>query len=143
MEDGEKIKKQYEIGILVRKEDDISEVRRLVAAHEGEFVGDFQAKKIALSYPIKKEKEAVFAWCGFRASGEEVKRLEKDLRTAAAVLRSLIIISLPLSERSPDMAAVEKKWVRAKREPVATEPKTAPHSLSNEALTKKIEEMLK
>jgi len=141
MEDEGKIQKQYEIGVLIRKEDDIAEVRRVIAAHGGELTNDFQAKKIVLAYPIKKEKEAVFAWGVFAASGVEAKQLEQDLRTTAVVLRSLITIPLG-SKKSVEAAAAEKKWNRTKHEPVVAEAKIVPQTLSNEALTKKIEEML-
>ncbi len=143
MADTEKAKKEYEIGVLVRKEDDIPFVRRATEQHGGEFAADFQAKKIALAYPIKKEREAIFAFARFSAEPDEAKRLEHDLRTASAVLRSLITI--PSRTSRPETTSAGRKWSRTEREakPIA-ETKTAPaRILSNEALTKKIEEMLK
>jgi ribosomal protein S6 len=141
MEDAEKIKKEYEIGVLVRKEDDLAAVRRAVEQHGGESIQDFQAKKIALSYPIEKEKEAIFAFARFRAEAAEVKQLEHDLTTTNVVLRSLIVIP-PKAGRS-EGGDEAKKWNRTSRPSApAPEARASTHVLSNEALEKKIEEML-
>lgn len=144
MEDTEKVKKDYEIGVLVRKEEDIPEVRRIVEQHGGQFVNDFQAKKIALAYPIKRETEALFAFARFSAESAEAKQLEHDLKTLPVVLRSLITVRAKISRR--EAVGALKKRAQVNSRPVApvSQP-TAPavHTLSNEALTKKIEEMLK
>ncbi len=143
MEDTEKVKKDYEIGVLVRKEDDVPEVRRIVEQHGGEFTNDFQAKKVALAYPIKHETEAVFAFSRFSAEPAGTKQLEHDLETLPIVLRSLITIHAKISRR--EAVGALKKRAQASRQSVQTTPAVAPavHTLSNEALTKKIEEMLK
>lgn len=143
MEDAEKVKKEYEIGVLVRKEEDIPEVRRAVEQHGGKFAADFQAKKIALAYRVKHEKEAVFAFSRFKAEPAEAKQLEHDLQTANIVLRSLITASFKISRR--DVVGTLKKRTQANRQSAPVLQSTAPsaHTLSNEALTKKIEEMLK
>jgi ribosomal protein S6 len=143
MEDAETIKKEYEIGVLVRKEEDLAEVRRAIEQHGGESISDFQPKKIALSYPIEKETEAIFAFCRFHAESAATKQLEKDLVTTNAVLRSLIVI--PPKAGKQDEGDASKKWNRtASRQPApAPEARATTHVLSNEALEKKIEEMLK
>ena len=142
MEDTEKVKKEYEIGVLVRKEEDIPEVRRVVEQHGGEFAADFQAKKIALAYPIKHEKEAVFAFSRFKTEPTEAKRLENDLETTNVVLRSLITVPFKISRR--DAVGAGKRRLQASRQSAPVPQASAPavHTLSNEALTKKIEEML-
>ena len=144
MEDTEKVKKEYEIGVLVRKEEDISEVRRVVEQHGGEFAGGFQATKIALAYPIKHETEGVFAFTRFSADPAEAKQLEHDLEAAGVVLRSLITVPFKISRR--DVVSAQKKRAQATTRQSAPMPQSsAPsaHPLSNEALEKKIEEMLK
>lgn len=136
MEDAEKIKKEYEIGVLVRKEDDLSLVRRAVEQHGGESISDFQAKKIALSYPIEKEKEAIFAFSRFRAEAAEAKQLEHDLTTMNSVLRSLIVIP-PRAGKSEGVDEA-KKWNRTGRLSIpAPEVRATTHVLSNEALEKR------
>jgi ribosomal protein S6 len=144
MEDTEKVEKEYEIGVLVRKEDDIPEVRRVVEQHGGKFASDFQAKRVALAYPIKREKEAVFAFSRFKTEPTEAKRLEHDLETTNVVLRSLITVPFKISRR--DAVGAGKRRMQAASRPSTSVPQSnassSMHVLSNEALTKKIEEML-
>jgi ribosomal protein S6 len=143
MEDAEKVKKEYEIGVLVRKEEDLPEVRRVVEQHGGTFANDFQAKKIALAYPVKHEKEAIFAFTRFFAEPAEAKQLERDLETVNAVLRPLITVRAKISRR--EVVAAGKKRMTTSRPAAPVPQSSAPmvHTLSNEALEKKIEEMLK
>jgi ribosomal protein S6 len=143
MEDTEKVKKEYEIGVLVKREDDIPEVRRIVEQHGGVFTTDFQAKKIALAYPIQHETEAFFAFVRFKMESAMAKQLEQDLTTANVVLRSLITVPAKISRR--DAVGAMKRRAQEGRQAAPVSPSTAPavHTLSNEALTKKIEEMLK
>jgi ribosomal protein S6 len=143
MEDTGKLTKEYDIGFLVRKEEDIPAVRRMVEQHGGAVVADFRAKKLALAYPIQKETEAVFVFGRFAAEPAGAKQLEHDLGNENIVLRSLITI--PFKVRAADAAGTGKKWDRSNR-PVAPAPEAksvATRVLSNEALEKKIEEMLK
>jgi ribosomal protein S6 len=143
MEDTEKLAKEYEIGVLVRKEEDLPGVRRAVEQHGGVMTADFRAKKIALAYPIKKETEATFAFGLFSAEPENVKQLEQDLVTESAVLRSIIVI--PFKASVSTGTGTERKWDRTTRPTTSTEGArtSSTNVLSNEALTKKIEEMLK
>jgi len=143
MEDTEIAKKEYEIGVLVRKEEDIPEVRRIVEQHGGGFTSEFQAKKIALAYPIEGETEGIFAFARFSAEPANAKQLEHDLTTANVVVRSLIVVPFKISRR--DAVGASKKRAQAVRQPapvIAPSSVPAVHTLSNEALEKKIEEML-
>lgn len=142
MEDTEKVVKEYELGVLVRKEEDLPEVRRVVEQHGGKFANDFQVKKIALAYPIKHEKEAIFAFTRFSAEPAEAKQLERDLETTNVVLRPLITVRAKISRR--EVVAAGKKRMTTSRPSVPVSQPSVPsvHTLSNEALTKKIEEML-
>jgi ribosomal protein S6 len=144
----EKDKKEYELAVLVKTEEDLAPVVALVRRHNGEMTAEPRAKKLGLAYEIKKNKEAVFAYMTFKAATQDAKTLEKDLVTAAEVIRSMIIAS-----PAPAMTAAERQAMpmgRPERRPRTmrpsapmTEPKSAPASpLSNEALEKKIEEIL-
>ncbi len=143
MSDTEKAKKEYEIGVLIQREEEMPEVRRIMEQHGGEFAAEFQAKKIALAYPIKQKKEAVFAFTRFFAEPAETKRLEHDLQNTPVVLRSLITI--PFKAVQLEISRVVKKRGPVNRPsvPVSTPAISPVHTLSNEALEKKIEEMLK
>ncbi len=94
----EKEKKEYELAVLVKNEGDLAPVVTLVRQHNGEILTEPRAKKLALAYEIKKNKEAIFAYCTFRAETSDAKNLERDLNTKAEVMRSLIIASPPPPE---------------------------------------------
>ena len=145
MENIETDKKTYELSVLAKTEDDLPGLAVAVGQHNAELVGGFNPKRIALAYPIKKQKDAVFAYCTIRASGADAKKLEEDLRMRHDVLRFLIISTKAGTRAaSPQTAApiIRKRPSAPVRtaEPAA-EPKASQH-LSNEALEKKIEEIL-
>jgi ribosomal protein S6 len=145
MEDKEKLTKEYEIGVLVRKEEDLPAVRRAVEQHGGAITADFRARKVALAYPIQKEENAVFAFSLFSAEPAQAKQLEQDLTTESAVLRSIIVI--PFKASASAGTGTGRKWERTGRQTAPAEgartSSAATNVLSNEALEKKIEEMLK
>ncbi len=145
MEDNEKDKKNYEISFLVKSEDDIPGVVSFLSRHNAEAVTEPRAKKLALAYEIKGNKEAVFAYCHCRASGADVKNLERDFIMRHDVIRSLII-SLSSKKQEvvrrdiPERKPISPQYSAAPRPEMKT---SSPVILSNEALTKKIEEILK
>lgn len=148
----EKDKKDYELAVLVKTEDDLAPVVALVRQHNGEIIAEPRAKKLALAYEIKKNKEAIFAYSTFKATGEDVKNLERDLNTKAEVIRFLLVIPTPpneIHERPTGMPAADptKRRTRMARPaeggPTSDAKPSAPKPLSNEALEKKIEEILK
>jgi ribosomal protein S6 len=154
----EKDKKEYELAVLVATEEDLTPVVALVRSNNGEMASEPRSKKIALAYEIKKHKEGIFAYCNFKASGEDVKNLERELNRSAKVIRSLVVVALPPdteSRTSSDamaapgsasaMAAQRRtRVVRSTSSTASTgESKpAAPKPLSNEALEKKIAEVL-
>ncbi len=140
-------KKEYEIAVLIKTEADLPNVLTLIGQHEGEISAEPKARNLALAYEIKKHKEAVFAYCNFRAYPENAKNLEKDLNSRTDVLRSMIIASPPAAEKiMPNMGAMRRprrpmRSATPGAEAPAAKPQ-APRPLSNEALEKKIEEIL-
>jgi ribosomal protein S6 len=146
MENAEKDRKNYEIAFLVKSEDDIPGVVSLLNRHNVEGLTEPRPKNIALAYEIKKNKEAVFAYCTFKAAGADVKNIEKDLSMGHETIRSLII-SLPVRGSRPEIIeerAPERKTKTSRpAEPYSEVRLSSPRTLSNEALEKKIEEILK
>ena len=134
--------KAYEVSFLAETEEKIEDIKRLVGQHGAVLAREFPQKKINLAYPIKHATQAIFAAWSVTASPEKIKLLEKDLQGNKNVMRSLII-TLPI-EKNEDRVE-EKKPVPARRagflrrEPRAEKAKP----LSNEAIEKKIEEILK
>ena len=144
MEETEKTLKEYEIGVWVRKEEDLAAVRSFIEQHRGTCTADFQAKKLALAYPIKKENEAFFAFCRFSAEPADVKQLEHDLVTEPLVLRSLVVVPFKMSHREAVGLSKKRSKQQDRPAPAAAPSHAQPvQTLSNEALEKKIEEMLK
>ncbi len=138
-------KKEYEISVLLKNEGDLANVLTLIGQHGGEMSSEAKSRNLALAYEIKKHKDAVFAYCNFRSYPDDAKNLEHDLNTRQDVLRFLIIASPPAAEKmSPAMGALRRgRRPTRSAAPAGTEaPKQAPKTLSNEALEKKIEEIL-
>lgn len=148
----EKDKKEYELAVLVKSEDDLASVVALIRQHNGEMASEPRAKKLALAYEIKKNKEAIFASCTFNANGADVKNIENDLNNKAEVIRFLVIIApTPDAPGERDrvpmgVAAGVQRRTRTMRTssagPAAETKPAASKPLSNEALEKKIEEIL-
>ncbi len=141
-------KRIYELALLLPTEEDLALAVAALRAHHGEPVTEPRAKKLALAYEIKGATEGVFAYFNFEAVPADAKELERALVLDPHVLRSMIIAAPPEAEQvplaasypSPRRAAAGRP--AAPREPVR-EPRPAPReSLSNEALEKKIEEIL-
>ncbi len=144
--DEEKDKKTYELALLLASEDDITRVIELVREYRGEAISEPRAKKLALAYSIKGRDEAVFVSCTFQAFGEDAKSLERDLHARQEVIRGMVLVAPPQSERQPSAAPVFPMQRRGR--PSAERPAwtgeqkpSAPQPLSNEALEKKIEEI--
>ena len=149
MED--KDKKEYELAVLVASEEQVPTVVALVRSNNGELTSEPRAKRITLAYEIEKHKDAIFASFTFKALGEDVKNLENALRMAPEVIRSLIVIAVVFSgggERQMSMppSMMKQRRTRTMRSDAPTTsdaPRlSAPKPLSNEALEKKIEEIL-
>lgn len=132
-------KKSYEVSFLLESEDKVSDVRRLISQHGVDVAEELLEKKINLAYPIKNVTHALFGAWRVLAEPVKIKLLEKDLMSSKNVLRSLII-SMP-KEKDVHREVVQRSPILTRRTSVLRrEPK--PRPLSNEAIEKKIEEIL-
>lgn len=144
-------KKEYELGVLILREEDLPGVLALLAEHHAELTSEARAKRLAMAYEIEGHKEGVFASVTFKAYGDEVKALEHELGLRADVIRSLVIKTpkpslRPVSSMSTGVSGSmpPDRYSRPASRPAPTaEPRpVAPKPLSNEALEKKLEEIL-
>ena len=150
MTNEEKDKKEYELALLLNSEDDLAGVIKLVGTHNAESLSEPRAKRLQLAYEIKKHTEAVFVYFTFKMFGDDMKALEHELNTHADVLRFMVIASPAPAERTATSAMPPREERRPRSNsyaaPAATPseaPRPAPSKpLSNEALEKKIEEIL-
>jgi ribosomal protein S6 len=151
MTNEEKDKKEYELALLLNSEDDLAGVITLVGTHNAEDLSEPRAKRLQLAYEIKKHTEAVFAYFTFKMFGDDMKALEHELNAHADVLRFMVIASPAPAERTATSAMPPREERRPRSNsynPAPTAPSETPKPmapskpLSNEALEKKIEEIL-
>jgi len=147
MTNEEKDKKEYELAVLVKDENDLAGIRTLLSRHGAEDISEPRAKRLGLAYEIKGITEAVFASMTFKAFGDGVKELEHDLGVRPDVVRSLVIKVPPVSTRPLPVGVLpEAPRPRPARPAFPSESRpdrpAPPRPLSNEALEKKIEEIL-
>ncbi len=152
MTNEEKDKKEYELALLLKNEDNLAGVVALVGQHNGEGLSEPRAKRLQLAYEIKKLNEAVFVYFTFKMFGDDMKALEHELNTKGEVLRFMVIASpapaerpsaslMPHDRRSSSRSSAPRSSATSAS---SAEPKPAPsRPLSNEALEKTIEEILK
>ncbi len=88
----------YELGIIidpeVPPEDETSALERLegiITDADGEMVGKDTWGRRQLAYPIRKKNYGVYHFWRFNAGGEVLEKLNFEMRTNDAVMRSLIL----------------------------------------------------
>jgi ribosomal protein S6 len=134
-------RKDYEISFLVKEEADAEGVSRLLKQHSAEVAAGGSLKPLVLAYKIKKQTHAYFGYAHFSALPSSLPALQRDLETNPLILRFLVI--------TPPFMRMRTYTPRVKpsipvRQSAALGEMTAPSPLplSNEALEKKIEEIL-
>lgn len=147
--------KNYEIGFLVKDDNDRQEIVRILSNHQMPIINEGQISQVKLAYPIKKENCAYFGYLYFSARPRDIKKLREELQTSPKILRFIIIANPVLKDGRPISGQVEpiKKHsapessfvsnVEAsslKKEKIKS---AKTEVLSNEALEKKLEEILK
>ncbi len=146
--DDAKNKKEYELAVLVANEGDLAAMSALLKEHNAEMTSEPRAKNLTLAYEIEGHKEAVFAYCLFKAFPADAKNLEQSLVSNLSIIRSLMIASPPVAQKF-NSAMPMRAGVGAERKPRTVRTGTASSEarpaavgpLSNEALEKKIEEI--
>jgi ribosomal protein S6 len=139
--------KKYEIGFLARNENGGDDVNKTLTSHRCELIESGVLNRMRLAYPIKKETAGFFGYYHFLAEPSAIEKIKNELDLNFNVLRFLIITP-PAEKQLPSAAKIEKrrKQVVSKEiEPKAEikKPMPAPSVLTNEALEKKLEEILK
>jgi len=130
----EKIITQFEINILVREES-ADEIKRVFKSHNVEIDAEKPVQKIRLSYDIKKQQYAFFATFEVSVARDEEKGLRADLSRLPSVVRVLI------TDKNEKKQGERRSTGEAQKKPSRL--KSALQAmLPNEALEKKIEEIL-
>jgi ribosomal protein S6 len=134
----------YEISFLVRDEQGRDAVLSLVRRLGGELLFEGPFERIALAYPIKRETAAAFGFIHARLSPDALAELEGELKTIGSLLRYLIITP-PFLKNKPRSVFRGRAPQTDATIPSPVPERRAPESLplTNEALEKRIEEILK
>ena len=138
----DKEKKEYEIAFLA-KMPEVSSVTDLLNKYGAEIFYQSPVSEVRLAYSIKKQRQAYFGFCQFRAEPEAVEKVQQALRLNSSILRFLAVSSPIKKSEKLQRPAAEIKYSRRKLEPSAVESAPIGGILTNEALEEKLEEILK
>ncbi len=133
-------KRKYEIAVVLKTEN-ASVIPQSLTNRGFAILTENPLEKVQLAYPIKKENYAYFSFAHFEGDPAAISDLKNDLKLNPEVLRYLIItppfIKKPVWKRPIPVAKSQLQQEETK----FTLP--AESILTNEALEKKIEEILK
>lgn len=129
-------KKEYEISYLLKTEEAAKNVLEFLKSQGADITVEGPVNKITLAYKIKNETSAYFGYAHFTASPAIIKPVSDALKMKPEILRTLIIT--PPFVKNRERRVMGRP--RPQRPVSLAEKPSAP--LSNEALEKKIEEIL-
>jgi len=132
----QKEKKDYELAFLAKGESDAAEVSSFLRSASAEVFFESPRTSITLAYRIKKEQSALFGYACFSLDPGKLKSVETELRLKSGILRFLLITP-PFGKSKPAVFSADRA-----RAPRTSREGDRPQTLSNEALEKKIEEIL-
>ncbi|MGC9603466.1 MAG: 30S ribosomal protein S6 [Minisyncoccia bacterium] len=142
MEENKK-KENYEVAFLTKEEGGEALIKKFLTKYGALVEREKPVQKMRLSFPIKKENFAFLGTLVFSADSESVKGLVTDLNLENGILRYFLRkakkLSLENRSESGDLTPKERKpFLRFGRD----EKRGPEQALTNEALEKKIEEIL-
>ena len=142
----QELKNEYEIAFLLKDQGGEVVLEGVLKQFGAEISYKSAVATVNLAYPIKKRRQASFGFMNFSLLKENSANLTKALNLSPLVLRTLVI-SQPVNKlsktkvlRNPKM---ESRVPMAAAEEKIFESAPSGGILSNEALEKKLEEILK
>ena len=137
--------KKYELSLVLKSQSDLGSVLALLTQLNAKVSFQSPVSELRLAYPIKKYNMAFFAVLHFDALPESVEKLSKALNLNPVVLRFLTVTPpIQKMEERPRRFVSDSK--PKQKEEVGVSQSAAPVSkgaLTNEALSEKLEEILK
>ncbi len=133
-------KKEYEVAFLAKEEGDVAELRMIIGQHNGDITFEGPVRRINLAYKIKKESQAHFGYFYVHIVPSDVPALNHDLLTRSKLTRFMVIRAPGVKAKT--LTSVKPRSIPPKEIRPVAEPKIGVAPLSNEALEKKIEEIL-
>lgn len=133
----------YEISFLAKDEADAKKGLDFLRRHGAEITFEGPVEMIRLAYPIRHETSAYFGYAHVTLPKSDVPALTHDLRAQGFFLR-VLIVTPPFAKMRPRVSLRPRAHEAVGAPPVSLErPSASSLPLSNEALEKKIEEILK
>jgi ribosomal protein S6 len=126
--------KTYEISFLLEDESGADFIYENLNKYKAQILEHKDPVRINLAYPVKKQKSAFFGYVDFEMNPNDLLNFEKKIKQKNKVLR-FMIISNPSTKKATTSFS-------KKPETILEKPKTEEIFLTNEDLSKKIEEML-
>lgn len=143
MDNNSEDSRNYEVAFLIREEELAEKVFSRIGQY-GEVTTKGSTKKLFFSYPIEKVSSGFFGYARLRALPDSILALLKDFKTTGEILRLLVT-------KVPEDKTLREARSGSRQPSKPIKPK-APKSdvpmpqgelqLTNEALEKKIEEIL-
>jgi ribosomal protein S6 len=126
--------KTYEISFLLEDETGVDFIYEALNKYKAKILEHKDPAKINLAYPVKKQKSAFFGYVDFEMDPVDLLNFEKEIKQKNKILR-FIIISDP---------SIKNTTALSSKKPASTSEKSKTEEifLTNEDLSKKIEEML-
>jgi ribosomal protein S6 len=142
-------KKKYEISFLLKGEESLADIFAVLERYGAEIEKkESILKKIPLAYKVKKFSEAFFGFFIFSVAPSEVLSITKELNLKEGILRFLIVLPFAkIENRERSEKAPEEKRIKPEASPLKENKESEiisekVSSLTNEALEKKLEEIL-
>ena len=126
--------KTYEISFLLEDESAVDFIYEILNKYKVQILEHKDPVKINLAYPVKKQKNAFFGYVYFKMDSNMLLNFEKEIKQKNQILRFMIIRDPLIKKTMPPSSK--------KPETILKKPETKEEFLSNEDLSKKIEEML-
>jgi ribosomal protein S6 len=125
--------KTYEIAFLAEDSSKADEILNILNRFKASLISDKKVEKINLAYPIKHQTSAFFGFIDFQVLPRDIVEIDKILKQDKNLLRFMII---------SDPFIRENKNSENKKAGYSSREKVKHQELTNEALEKKIEEIL-
>ncbi|MEK7608011.1 MAG: 30S ribosomal protein S6 [Patescibacteria group bacterium] len=134
-------KKEYELAFLAKAEEDAKDLIATLKKFEADVSFEGPVTRTTLAYEIKKEGVALFGYCHFSLLPEKTKDVSNELNIKPGIIRFLLITP-PFSRQKPRPRDFQGGFGGGERMRPQKPYEAKPATLSNEALEKKIEEIL-
>jgi ribosomal protein S6 len=143
MDQVNKDKKNYELSFLLKNAGEADAVLGILSQYEAEVFNKGNLSETRLSYPIKKQTQAIFGFLHFRAFPDAVEKIMQSLRLNSGVLRALLVTPPVLKEDRTEKQFLKSAKTDSGDSGSPEKITVKGNILTNEALEEKLEEILK